>query len=236
MTVSAAKKDRAELATHLIKTPHPEWAGWRCAGLRGAGFPADGVLKLSATPEVLRAVERYLNELLLVEQTRESSLREVNACLDELRARGKWNDKAHRNRFVRARDYLKSANDPQKILEMEECPSMRELKDALKRSREAADAYKTAFQLGAENQSEAIWEVASSPKFREAVLWQNRAAVHNALAPLLRHMTERGLAIRSCANMKSWLRVTCNVTQSKMTPSVFLALWVGASSRKKEPR
>jgi hypothetical protein len=186
MTVSAAKKDRAELATHLIKTPHPEWAGWRCAGLRGAGFPADGVLKLSATPEVLRAVERYLNELLLVEQTRESSLREVNACLDELRARGKWNDKAHRNRFVRARDYLKSANDPQKILEMEECPSMRELKDALKRSREAADAYKTAFQLGAENQSEAIWEVASSPKFREAVLWQNRAAVHNALAPLLR--------------------------------------------------
>src|SRR6185503_10923398 len=45
--LSSLEKEQA-LPSHLIDLPGGEWAVWRCVGLRGAGFPAAEVLKLSS--------------------------------------------------------------------------------------------------------------------------------------------------------------------------------------------
>ncbi len=45
--------------THLIRIPDTEWHVWRWALLRSAGFPADGLDRLSA-PECARAADAYL--------------------------------------------------------------------------------------------------------------------------------------------------------------------------------
>src|SRR5438105_2435638 len=49
---------------HLVELPGGEWALWRWVALRGAGFPADGVLRLSAPAAAAAA------DLLLLAEAR----------------------------------------------------------------------------------------------------------------------------------------------------------------------
>jgi len=60
------------LPAHLLPLPGEEWALWRCSGLRGAGFSASGVLRLSV-PDCTAAADRLLDA--------EGELREAHKCL-----------------------------------------------------------------------------------------------------------------------------------------------------------
>src|SRR5215213_3164777 len=60
------------LPAHLLPLPGEEWALWRWSGLRGAGFSASGVLRLSV-PDCAAAADRLLDA--------EGELREAHKCL-----------------------------------------------------------------------------------------------------------------------------------------------------------
>jgi hypothetical protein len=71
---------------HLLELPGGEWALWRWVALRGAGFPADGVLKLSApdaavAADLLLSIEaRLQSERAATMSLFDSELTRLNTC------------------------------------------------------------------------------------------------------------------------------------------------------------
>src|ERR1051326_9152550 len=65
------------LAEQLVALPNTDWALWRTVCLRGAGFPATGVLKL-ATPECAAAADHVLERETAAGRPRPPAFRGVN--------------------------------------------------------------------------------------------------------------------------------------------------------------
>ena len=76
-------------AAHLFRLPQPEWAVWRCVGLRGAGFPAEGVLQLSA-PDAASAADRVLSVEARLQDRRTATVSLFDSELDRLKKEGRW--------------------------------------------------------------------------------------------------------------------------------------------------
>ncbi|MGZ4856097.1 MAG: hypothetical protein ACXVKH_12915, partial [Candidatus Angelobacter sp.] len=91
------------ISDHLITPPDSEWAFWRCVCLRGAGFPAQGILKLAAPAELVAAANRVLEALQEVKLVQEKALSQINFALDSLRATEQWDDKKARKVLLDAR-------------------------------------------------------------------------------------------------------------------------------------
>src|SRR5215470_869346 len=100
-TVRAAREAPA-LADHLIRLPGSnEWALWRWLAVRGTGFPATLVNKLSQT-DCAVAADRIFQAAEEEEKARGVALGVVNKALDELRATSEWDDKAKRGPLTKA--------------------------------------------------------------------------------------------------------------------------------------
>src|SRR6185503_14470554 len=73
--VAPQLSEETVLPAHLVElSKDDEWALWRNVCLRGAGFPATEVLKLS-TPEGAAAADQLLDAEEFVEQSRVKTLR-----------------------------------------------------------------------------------------------------------------------------------------------------------------
>src|SRR5205085_4220690 len=92
----AADDGQSPLPDHLMRLPGEHWAMWRCAGLRGAGFPAADVLLLAA-PDAAPAADRLLRAEDEARSAREAALAAVNSALDGLRANSTWDDRTLRD-------------------------------------------------------------------------------------------------------------------------------------------
>jgi hypothetical protein len=174
------------LADHLIELPDSQWAFWRCVGLRGAGFPAQVVLRLSASQALMDAADAVLQAEHAVESIRGRALAEVNKVLDLLRKNGQWEDKSKRMPLVDGLQKLKIGNLPESALEVGDSGVIASLKEAQQEVPLAQEAFQRAFAIFAVENSRVLHEIAAWPRFREAVTWQNRKAVHTALDTLLR--------------------------------------------------
>ena len=168
--------ERGVLAKHLVALPNTDWALWRSACLRGAGFPATGVLKL-ATPDCAAAADRVLDAEKAVERARAVALTAVNERLDELRREAQWEEKGRREPLVSALQAIK-AGKPPRMLDAEPAINVHTtaLLDARARLNAEEESLRTALRACAPQLSEAVREVISDPRFREALLWQNRTA------------------------------------------------------------
>ena len=180
----------AQVAGHLIQLPGGPWGLWRWAALRGAGFPANGVLKLSA-PECAAAADLVLQLEDEAEQARSRALELVNASLDALRDGGVWDDRQKRAPLLKAMRVLKAGRTAAAA------GSGGELDDALEafraaaaRVEPAAQCFRDAYQSAAVQATRAVRETAADPRFQEAVIWQNRAAYRTVLRPLLSKSAE----------------------------------------------
>lgn len=180
------------LAEHLIGLRGSEWAFWRCMCLRGAGFPADEVLKLGAPEHVRSAADSALQAEETAQAACDMALQEVMAALDRLRSENRWDDKAKRNALLKARDRLKARELPKSSPETATLRSILEFQLARQQSADARQAFAEKMDAFVLQTSNLLRQEAASPHFREAVLWQNRTAVHSALDSLLRNPPQRG--------------------------------------------
>jgi len=190
---AGVREQAAETPQHLLALPGGEWALWRCVGLRGAGFPASHVLRLSC-PAAARAADELLDAERDAELAREEALACAAGSLDRLKAEGLWDsDKTRRKRLLELLQALKSgkAAAAQKLAQSvgssdaEAADTIQAWRAALARVEEARTSYEREFSAGLEGSSEALGELAGDARFREAVAWQNRRALTTCLDHLL---------------------------------------------------
>lgn len=169
---------------HLI-AHDSRWAFWRWIALRGAGFPAADICKLRASGKLLELAERVLCHEREVEACRLAAIDEINSALDRLRRGHQWGDKSQRIPLVKARDSLnkgKLTRIPPSLLSS---PGVVRYLAAREQSKNTDLLFHQQFSVFTEQQSVLIREIAASPRFREAVTWQNRSVVQRALLSLL---------------------------------------------------
>jgi Lantibiotic dehydratase, N terminus len=176
---------------HLITAPGSEWAFWRCVCLRGAGFPSQGILKLAAAPELGAAAQRVMDARQEAEVAQKNTIEQINLELDLLRSTGQWDDKKKRKLLLDARRALNEDKIPRLLPESPAAGLLEKLEFALQRAAQEREQFEEAFSQFVGQVSESIRDIAGLPSFREAVTWQNRAAVRTALEPLM-HETLSG--------------------------------------------
>jgi len=197
MIVEAAKQEaptqtqeiecsRPASTEHLIALPGSQWAFWRCVGLRSAGFPAEAVLRLAGSAELIDAADAALRAESAVTDAKARALQEINQALNRLRESGDWNHKEKRIPLVDALQKLKMDHTPTLPAAFEGSFVLEDLRRERDEAFVALDAFKRAFSGSSVQNSRVLHEIAAWPAFREAVTWQNRKAVHTALDTLLR--------------------------------------------------
>ncbi|MCU1264993.1 MAG: hypothetical protein JWM21_1311 [Acidobacteria bacterium] len=167
--------ETSKLAPHLLSLEAGEWAMWKESALRSAGFPAAEVLKL-ATPEFAAAVDHYLDAERELEAAKNVALADINAAFDEIRREGLWKDRTRRAPLHALLTRLKAG----RAVEFDESSALAaafaNYNQSLTRVESFLDNQAREFQIAQLRVSHALNEVASSPRFHEAVIWQNHAA------------------------------------------------------------
>lgn len=166
-------------ADHLIPLPGGNWKLWRCFGVRGAGFPSELVLKLGDA-ECADAADSLLDAQEHTEQLLEETLTALRSDLEEAQPED-------REPLLRAIQTLKKGKLPKPFSSTG--PGQERL-DILRSARSHLDPvvkdYQESFLAATDRTSRAIRDVISDDRFRCAVTWQNRQAVHTSIDSLLR--------------------------------------------------
>jgi hypothetical protein len=164
--------------SHLIDLADG-WTSWRTVCLRGAGFPA-AMLQILAAPDAVAAIHRYLDGEAAFKDARRQALA---AC-------GRLRDEAVGDAvrvLRRAARQIAKGNTPAVPSDFAE---MKPLLDSLTRARdemiEARSEAERYFADALSRISDALREVGADPRFREAVAWQNRSALHRGIDVWLR--------------------------------------------------
>lgn len=167
------------LAEHLIRLPQGRWALWRCVCLRGAGFPASQVLRLSAN-ECAAAVD----ELFKAEDAANGLLVQALEALEHDLPRCGAD---HKNILLNAMRRLRSGKLPRPIeLDCASRSAVSMYQDARRRIDCLWADVRESFSASSLHLSREIREQAQTELFRQAVIWQNRRAVHSGVDSLLR--------------------------------------------------
>jgi Lantibiotic dehydratase, N terminus len=170
---------------HLITVPGSECAFWRCVCVRGAGFPAEGILKLAAAPEIVAAADRVIQSHQEIDRAQKSALERINRELDLFRSTGQWDDKKGRKVLLDARRAVSDNKIPRHIPEGL-AAVIKEYERTLRQAEDARRCFDETYTQFSHHAGDSIRQIAGLPAFREAVTWQNRAAIRTALDPLLR--------------------------------------------------
>ncbi len=157
---------------------------WRCIGLRGAGFPAEEVLKLVSV-EAAAAADQLLDAEEETRQIRAHVLSVLSGALNELRTDPERRQDQHRDLIAAAQQVRKrrrpsQANLPPDVLTL--CDS---LEEATTRTERMKVQFHSAFQESSARLSTVIQDISRNEYFREAVTWQNHKAVQGSIAALL---------------------------------------------------
>ncbi|MGH9822483.1 MAG: lantibiotic dehydratase [Blastocatellia bacterium] len=171
-------RDCIELPNHLIALSEPGWAVWKWIGLRGTGFPISGLAKLACSESGLMA-DRLIQAERDAERTWEQSLAvlesEIGHCEEE-----------NRQALIKARRLLKAGRVPEAGASGRAQDAIKAFAAACQAVDNASGSYLASFEAAELKTSDAIREIASSSRFREAVTWQNHNALKTGLLPLLR--------------------------------------------------
>jgi len=168
------------LADHLAGLPCGKWNLWRWVVLRSAGFPVSQALKLSA-PESAATADKLI---LAEEDAKEAQVK----ALEMLKVAIKSEADGDRLRCLRkALSKVREGKVPAPL-----APSFAQSAaiESFRTTSAAMDSTRSDFNRKFEeevtNVSAAIYDVASDDRFREALLWQNRHAVHKGIHSFLK--------------------------------------------------
>jgi len=163
--------------------PNYPWAFWRWVGLRGAGFPAETVLRL-ASPGIARAADAFLETEAKSRQARQKSLTTFLQDIDQA-------EPEQRAVLQKALRRMQKGKVPGPILI--ECATQNTIEE-YRAARTRLDTARVAFYQTFDDQvieiRKTIREFANMDEFREAILWQNQQAIHGSIAALLRTKVE----------------------------------------------
>ena len=176
--MAATLMEPSELAPHLLSLEEGEWAMWKVSGLRSTGFPAAEVLRL-AIPQFTAAVDDYLEAERELEAAKHVALSSVNAALDEIRREGLWKDK--RAPLLDVIRRLNAGREVEAGNESTELAHYNQQLGCVESLRKSLDSELETAQLQV---SQTLNEVASWPRFHEALIWQNRGAWHRGIKQL----------------------------------------------------
>jgi len=157
------------------------WTMWRLFCLRAAGFPAQNVLRLRSTEELRGAVNKLLFLEEMAHRHQANAVAGVRSALDALRADGRWDDQDERAALLKSLSRLKAGTISGVSTQALTLDTVGAFAEALKHLAEARRVVRDQYAISVTRDSQVLAEFAGSPRFREAILWQNRQAVHTAL-------------------------------------------------------
>ncbi len=178
MTKPTSASSRSD---HLALWGSDRWGLWRWLFLRSAGFPAEGIVEL-ADARCAAAADRLLDAVAEAERRRGRALDATRKTLKNLdRDRPPKGSRALLKLFQK----LQKGTLPRRAgaVSSSEVDAFRQALEAVAAAREdAAQALAEAeVRLGRK-----VRAFAEDDRFREAVLWQNRAALKNCIDSYLR--------------------------------------------------
>jgi hypothetical protein len=173
---------------HLVPLPG-EWALWRWAALRGAGFPARSVLRLAA-PELAQSADALLD----AEDAHEAAARQLLEALRSAFA-SLPHDRYVAVRRARKRAEKRSLPAPEDVQGVADA-ELEAMRGAFERVKTARQELERLADGARSATSAAIAEMARDARFREAVTWQNREGVRTALDSVARRADNGELRTR----------------------------------------
>jgi len=178
-----AERETSPAASHLVRLWGKEWAAWRCVCVRGAGFPSAHVLSLGVE-SCAEAADNFIKAQGGELAAQQAALGAFDRAYQEAPTAPRRHDP-----LVRARQRIRQGKVPDPSIAPLSPPiiaAVEEFRWATERTHAAHAEYRRSFQAASVGISHAIRERASDELFREAVLWQNRRALHTGLDALLR--------------------------------------------------
>lgn len=187
-----AQGESTRRLTHIRKLPDESWGVWEWVSVRGAGFPVFEVLELGF-PECAAAADELAAAEAETELTNRQAVAVLRRALVDLNARQPSLEKGIR--------LLKKGRVPElSDVEWDVAVAVERFRAADEQRRRAREHYCRAYDEASAQSSRRLRETAASEPFRQAVLWQNRGALHRGVNDLLR---ERPDAERANARHRS---------------------------------
>jgi len=165
---------------HLLLLPDTSWAIWRWSALRGAGFPVTQILQL-AMPFCSAAIDFLLECEAEVERARE----QVRIILS---AEAEHAEREIKFRLLKMLQRIREGKLPSSLPAMLSAKArmdLERLQIAYEKREQAHAELQTQFSRATIQTMQALRNIAGSERFREAVLWQNRSAMHNDVEAFL---------------------------------------------------
>ena len=174
------------LPRHLALLPHTRWALWRWAGLRGAGFPIQQVLRLSVPDCTVVA-----DQLIDAERDLSNTRNEIRGLL----LASKKSAPSERRSVAESalRQLNKGKLPDQLILAGVKEDAVNKFRAAFEHFNRTQSRLRQTFHAASSETSRLIREIASDELFREAVTWQNRSALHSGIDALLRMDADKAI-------------------------------------------
>jgi len=166
------------MTRHLVPLGSAGWSLWRWVWLRGAGFAAEGVQALGCDG-IDRAIAAEVEIEDVVDRWRETALAAGNAALRD----------GHRDgdgQLRGALDRLRSGRPPMRLSGLPAVDAaLEQLRGAVAERARRRDATAEVVRHERARIAGRLRDVARDPRFREALIWQNRSVVHDAIDGLL---------------------------------------------------
>jgi hypothetical protein len=170
---------------HLVALPDPAWGLWQWVGLRGAGFPVAQVLRL-ASQECAESTDRFLKRKAQTERLYQETLQVLSREPKEVG----W-------QLAKVARRVKGGKTPASFpseVSAETSTSFRAFQLARATQEQAWSELQILYDQAIEHLGQVLVETARDKRFREAVLWQDREAVHTGIDLFLRQSMETGHA------------------------------------------
>jgi hypothetical protein len=171
-------EERPRIPDHLVQLPGGEWTIWRWVGLRSAGFPIEPLLQLG-DPDCAAAADRLRAAEDRLQQAQDEALAALRGALEYVGTE-------QRALVVKAIQQLKKRQVPTTPGLPHAEAAVVALREAATQALDATTDFDQAFQAARAATTQLLSMIARDRRFREALTWQNRAALHTGIDTFLR--------------------------------------------------
>lgn len=180
------------LPEHLIPLDASSWALWRWVCVRGAGFPAQDVLKLGV-PEVAAAARHLLAAETALTQQRTLIL---DTLWEQIYPLLESSDERAKQTIRQLNKIRKKLSKSGVLTDTARLPATlyHSYQAAYRDVETSRQAYEGALAAGVGQIQETLQALLNNPRYQEAITWQNRQAAQIVLNRFLQHEATRPLS------------------------------------------